>query len=93
MRKLIMLCAATTMATAIPGPVQADPPGRGSPAEVLAFCQEQVGLDPSLSLGTCVSFFLSGDEGFVAQFCRYLQDHNQLDGATFDQCVRELRKS
>jgi hypothetical protein len=92
MRKLIMLSAAAAMAAAIPVPIQADPPGRETPAEVLAFCQEQVALDPTLTLGTCVSFFLSGDEGFIAQFCHFLQDHNELDGATFDQCVREFRK-
>ena len=92
MRKLILLCAATAMATAAPVPVQADPPGRGTPAEILAFCQEQVDLDPSLTLGTCVSFFISSDEGFLTQFCHYLQDHDQLDGLTFAQCVTQIRE-
>jgi hypothetical protein len=91
MQKLILLCAAATMAAAIPAPIQADPPGRSPPPEVLAFCQEQVGLDPTLDLGTCVSFFLSSDEGFLTQFCHYLQDHDQLDGLTFAQCVRQIR--
>jgi hypothetical protein len=91
MQKLILLCAAATMAAAIPAPIQANPPGRSPPPEVLAFCQEQVGLDPTLDLGTCVSFFLSSDEGFLTQFCHYLQDHDQLDGLTFDQCVRQIR--
>jgi hypothetical protein len=91
MQKLILLCAAATMALSIPAPAQANPPGRSPPPEVLAFCQEQVGLDPTLDLGTCVSFFLSSDEGFLTQFCHYLQDHDQLDGLTFAQCVRQIR--
>ena len=92
MRKLIMLCAAATMTASIPVSVQADPPGRDPAPQVLAFCQDQVSLDPTLKLGTCMSYFLSGDEGFLAQFCHYLQDHDLLDGLTFDQCVREIRQ-
>lgn len=92
MHKLIIICAAATLATAAPAPVQADPPGRDPAPEVLAFCQYQVSLNPSLSLGTCMSYFLSGDQGYLTQFCHYLQDTDQLDGLTFDQCVREIRQ-
>lgn len=91
MRKLIMLCSAATMVAATPVTVQADPPGRDPAPEALAFCQEQVALDPSLKLGTCMSYFLSGDEGFLTQFCHYLQDHGELGDLTFSQCVREIR--
>jgi hypothetical protein len=92
MRKLIMFIAATTMATAMPVPVQADPPGRDPAPEVLAFCQYQVSLDPSLSLGECMSYFLSGGPGYLTQFCHYLQDNGLLGDVTFDQCVREIRQ-
>jgi len=93
MRKLILLCAATAMAAAAPIPAQADPPGRDSAAEILAFCQEQVDLDPNLTLGTCVSFFISSDVGFLTQFCHYLQDHDLLDGESFSQCVQDFQQS
>jgi hypothetical protein len=87
MRKLIMLCSAATVAAATPVVVQADPPGRDPAPEVLAFCQEQVALDPTLSIGTCMSYFLAGDEGYLTQFCHYLQDHGQLGDGTFEECV------
>lgn len=93
MHKLIMICAAATIATVTPVSVQADPPGRDPAPEVLAFCQYQVSLDPSLKLGTCMSYFLSSDEGYLTQFCHYLQDTDQLDGLTFDECVRDIRKN
>jgi hypothetical protein len=92
MHKLILLAAGAAMALPGSTPGQANPPGRDPAPVVLAFCQEQVALDPTLSLGTCMSFFLSGDEGFLTQFCHYLQDHGQLDGLTFEQCVREIRR-
>jgi hypothetical protein len=95
MRKLFLLSAAATMAAAVPvNPVQASPPGRDPAPVVLAFCQEQMAADPSLSLGTCMSYFLSGGPGYLTQFCHYLDDTGQLDqqGLTFDECVREIRK-
>lgn len=92
MSKVILLFAAATAAVPFASPVQADPPGRDPAPEVLAFCQTQVAADPSLSLGTCMSYFLSGNEGFLTQFCQYLQDHDQLGNLTFDQCVREIRE-
>jgi hypothetical protein len=93
MRKLFLLSAAATMATAFPMPVQADPPGRGPTAEVLAFCNEQVAADPSLKLGTCVSYFITSDEGYLTQYCHYLDDHGLLDqnGITFAECVVGIR--
>jgi hypothetical protein len=91
MRTFILLAAASAMAVPLSAPAQADPPGRDPAPQVLAFCQYQVSLDSTLSLGKCMSFFLSGDEGFLTQFCRYLQDQNQLGDLTFDQCVREIR--
>ena len=78
MRKLIML--------------QADPPGRDPAPQVLAFCQYQVSLDPSLTLGTCMSYFLSGDQGYLTQFCHYLQDNDLLDGESSDQCVKDFHQ-
>lgn len=96
MRKLILLSAAVAM-TMAPMPIQADPqpnPGddQGRNAELLAFCEYQMTLDSSLTLGTCMSYFVSGDEGYLTQFCRYLQDHDQLGGLTFSECVREIRQ-
>jgi hypothetical protein len=92
MGKLFLLCAAATMTAAFPIPAQANPPGRDPAPEVLSFCQEQVALDPTLDLGTCMSYFLSGDEGYLTQFCHYLDDHGLLDGSTFAQCVVGIRK-
>ena len=92
MRKLMMLFAAATMAAVAPVSVQADPPGRDPAPEVLAFCQYQVSLNPSLTLGTCMSYFLSGDEGYLTQFCHYLQDNGLLGDTTFAECVREIRQ-
>ena len=92
MRKPILLLAASTMAASFPIPVQADPPGRDPAPEVLAFCQYQMSLDPSLSLGNCMSYFLSGGPGYLTQYCRYLDDNGLLGDLTFDQCVREIRK-
>jgi hypothetical protein len=95
MRMPIMLFAAASMAAAVPIPVQADPPGRDPAPVVLAFCQEQVSLDPSLSLGTCMSYFLSGGPGYLTQFCHYLADNGLLGDWGFDsftQCVVEIRQ-
>lgn len=92
MRKLTMLIAATAMTTAAPAPVQADPPGRGSAAEIQAFCRYQMSLDPTLTLGTCMSYFISGDEGYLTQFCHYLDDNDLLDGETFAECVKDFHK-
>lgn len=92
MRKLMMLIATAAMAMpmTMTTPARADPPGRDPAPEELAFCQEQVALDPTLNLGTCMSYFLSGEEGYLTQFCHYLQDHDQLGDTTVSECVRIL---
>ena len=92
MRKLIMLTAAATMAAATPVSVQADPPGRDPAPEVLAFCHYQMTLDPTLKLGKCMSYFLSGDPGYLTQFCHYLEDNDLLDGESFAQCVQDFHQ-
>lgn len=95
MRRLTMLSAAAMMATT--APVHAQTPqqpsqDQGRNAELIAFCQYQMALDPSLTLGTCMSYFVSGDEGYLTQFCHYLQDHNLLGDATFAQCVSQFHQ-
>jgi hypothetical protein len=94
MRNLILLCAAGTMSMAMPAPVQADPPGRMSAAEAQAFCQYQMSLDPSLKLGVCMSYLLSGDEGYLTQYCHYLDSIGELDaeGISFSDCVTYFHK-
>jgi hypothetical protein len=95
MRKLILLCAAVTMTVSIPAPAQAEAPG-GEPAQqALPFCQQQVAADPTLHLGVCMSYFVTSNEGYLTQFCHYLDDTGQLDelGLTFAQCVRGIRES
>lgn len=95
MRNPFLLGAAAMMAAAVPvAPAHAAPPGRDPAPVVLAFCQEQVAADPTLNLGTCMSYFLAGGPGYLTQFCHYLDDTGQLDqqGLTFDECVREIRQ-
>ncbi|HEX3676652.1 MAG TPA: hypothetical protein VHU79_04575 [Sphingomicrobium sp.] len=90
MRKLILLCAAGTMATAMPAALRADPPGRGSAADARAFCEYQISLNPSLTLGECMSYLLSGEEGYLTQYCQYLENIGELqtEGLSFSECVR-----
>jgi hypothetical protein len=95
MRKLMMLCAAATMATTIPAmPVQAASPG-GEPAQdALPFCQEQVALNPALPLGVCMSYFVTSDTGYLTQYCHFLDDTGQLDemNLTFSDCILYFRQ-
>jgi hypothetical protein len=101
MRNFAMLIAAATMATAAPiAALHADPGSPGAPGawwaqEALPFCQEQVSLDPNLSLGTCMSYFVTSDTGYLTQFCHYLDDQGilQEQGITFDECVIYFQKN
>jgi hypothetical protein len=93
MRKLIMLCAAATMAMSLPVPAQAEAPG-GEPAQqALPFCQAQVAADPTLKLGVCMSYFVTSDTGYLTQYCHYLDDTGELDqlGITFSNCILYFR--
>jgi hypothetical protein len=92
MHKLILLCAAATMALSIPAPAQAEAPGAWPAQQALPFCQEQVAQDPTLKLGVCMSYFVTSDEGNLTQFCHYLDDHGLLGDSTFAQCVRGIRE-
>jgi hypothetical protein len=93
MYKLMSLAAASAMAIALPGtPAQADTPGAPGAwwaQQALPFCEAQVAADPTLKLGTCMSYFVTSDTGYLTQFCQYLDDTGQLDqnGITFSECV------
>lgn len=92
MRKLILLTAAAAMAIPMSAPVKADPPGRSTPAQAMAYCQANF---PDAPLGECVSFQLSSDTGFLTHYCLYLEGSGQLDelGLTFSDCVVLFRQN
>lgn len=92
MRKLILLCAAASIAVPVAAPVRADPPGRFTAAEAQAFCEASF---PDVPLGECMSYLLSSDTGYLTHFCLYLQATGQLDqlGITFSECVVYFRQS
>ena len=99
MRKLIMLCAAATMAMAAPVSAQAEPvqhpDNNGANAELLTFCTELIasGIYPTLNFGECMSYNNSSGDGFKTHFCDMLRETNQLADygfSSYDDCVRNI---
>ena len=89
MRRLFLLFAAASMALPVSSPAPADPPGRWPAAQSIAFCQAQF---PDVPLGQCLSYLISGDEGFLTHFCLYLQATGQLGDMTLSECVESFHQ-
>jgi len=74
-------------------PAQAEAPGAWPAQDALAYCRALQESEPDVSLGHCMSFFVTSNTGNLTQTCIYFDVTGQLDefGITFAECVRLIR--